>query len=88
MFESVNDRLVDAPATTLPKFKLAGAICRWEIAPEPLKEAVRGTLETELAMLRVPGRTPVAVGVKLICTVQLAFDASDSPLAGQFPPAA
>ena len=54
---------VEAPSTERVKVPLA--------MPVPVSGTVSGELESELVTVRVPGRAPVVVGVKVTVTVQL-----------------
>src|SRR5216683_2141673 len=68
---SVRVRGVGEPTAMVPKLRLAGLIWRWDWAPLPVREAVRGRAVREVASERVPVRVPGSVGVKAIWRVQL-----------------
>ncbi len=53
--------------------------------PMPVRGALMGSAESEVAIEMVPVRVPVCVGVKVICSVQVVAGASGSPGVGQVP---
>ena len=59
----------DAPPSTVREKAPAGI-------PEPVRGTVIGELGSELVIVRLPVRAPVAVGVKAMVTAQLAPGAS------------
>jgi hypothetical protein len=69
--------LVVATAT-LPKANVAGETVACT-SPVPVRETVCGLLLALSVMVRVPGLLPVALGVKVTLTVQLAPAANDDP---------
>ena len=81
----VRERLAEAPRTSEPKARLLGETVRRDWMPVPLSGTVRALVEAEVAIESVPGRTPVAEGVKVTWTVQLWPAGSVPPGAGQEP---
>src|SRR5580698_7837610 len=81
----VKVRLVELPRGVSPKARLVGVICRWDWLPMPVSAAVRGRVEREVERLRVPGRVPVWVGVKVTLRAQVAEGARTPPGVGQVP---
>ena len=81
----VRVRLAEAPTAMLPKLRVVGVIWRWDWAPMPVSGTLMARVEREVAMARVPVRVPVAVGVKVICSVQLVAGARVLPAVGQVP---
>ena len=67
----VRVRLAEAPMAMLPKLSVEGVICRCDWMPVPVRVALMGRVESEVAMETLPLRVPVWVGVKVICSVQL-----------------
>src|SRR5579871_3554414 len=85
VFERVRVRLAEEPTANGPKVRVLGAIWRWDWAPMPVSWTVSGRVVRELAKLRVPGRVPVVVGVKVTWAVQLVLGARVLVAVGQFP---
>ena len=72
--QRVTLEVVELPAFTLPKFKLAGLAesVTVEATPEPVKAIVAGELGASLAMLIVPERLPAVVGANAALMLVLA----------------
>jgi hypothetical protein len=81
----VRVRLAEAPMAMLPKLRAEGAMTRCDWTPMPVTGTLMGNEEREVAMARVLVRVPVAVGVKVICSVQVAAGARVLPGVGQVP---
>src|SRR3979490_2888149 len=84
---SVRVRLAEAPMAMLPKLRAEGAMTRCDGTPRPVRGALMERLEREVSMARVLVRVPMAVGVKVICSMQLAAGARVLPGVGQVPAA-
>ena len=72
------------PILTLPKLRLVGDTLTVvdppeDETPDPVKPIVWGLFEALSAMVTVPARVPVVVGVKLTLIVQLAPAATEDP---------
>lgn len=67
--------LAEAPMAMLPKLRAEGVICRCDWMPVPLSGTLMGRVESEVAMATVSARVPVWVGVKVICSVQVVWEA-------------
>src|SRR5712675_2687885 len=83
----VRVRLAEAPMAMLPKLRAEGVIWRCDWTPMPVRGTLMGRLERDVEMARVLVRVPVTVGVKVICSVQLAAGARVLPGVGQVPAA-
>src|SRR5258708_39560549 len=79
----VRVRLAEAPMAMLPKLRAEGVICRRDWTPMPVSGTLMGRLESEGLMATVLVRVPVCVGVKGVCSVQLAVGARVLPGVGQ-----
>ena len=77
--------LAEAPMAMLPKLRAEGVMSRRDWTPMPVSGTLMGRVESEVAMARVPVRVPVWVGVKVICSVQVAAGARVLPGVGQVP---
>src|SRR5882762_9349479 len=78
------DRVTGCEALILPsacavKVRADGAAFSTVAPPVPVSDTVCGLPEALSVMLRVPGRVPLAVGVKVTLTVQLEFAATLAP---------
>ena len=86
MLERVRVWLAEAATAMLPKDRADGVTWRLDWMPMPVRDTVRGrVVEAEVARPRIPGRGPVAVGVKVTWRVQLVAGARDAPGVGQSP---
>src|ERR1700716_359256 len=83
----VGVRLAEAPMAMLPKPRAEGAMTRCDWTPMPVSGTLMDRLEREVSMARVLVRVPMAVGVKVICSMQLAAGARVLPGVGQVPAA-
>ena len=63
----------------MPKVKLVGKKLALDAAPVPARLTVCGLPVASSVIVMVPGRLPVAVGVKVTVMVQLAAAATDVP---------
>jgi hypothetical protein len=81
----VKERMAGEPTAMLPKLSVAGAIWRWDWAPMPVRAAVSGMFEAEVARKREPVRVPVWMGVNDTWRVQLEATGRVPPGAGQEP---
>src|SRR5213076_2233879 len=83
--ELVRVRLAEAPMAMLPKLRAEGVIWRRDWTPMPVSGTLMAKAEREVLTARVLVRVPVAVGEKVICSVQVAAGARVLPGLGQVP---